>query len=68
MKYKAKASDQMKGMLERAMEGTEESSVLREPEAADVVERVRDGLICTPSASNCAPSSWPKRSVDSGLR
>ena len=44
MKYKAKASEQMKGMLERAMEGTEESSVLREPEAAYVVERVRDGL------------------------
>lgn len=44
MKYKAKASEQMKAMLGRAEESTGESSVLREPEAAYVVERVRDGL------------------------
>ena len=44
MKYKAKASEQMKGMLERATEGTEECSVLGEPEAPYMVERVRDGL------------------------
>jgi putative toxin-antitoxin system antitoxin component (TIGR02293 family) len=44
MKYKAKASEEMKAMLGRVGEGGEESSVLREPEAAYMVGRVRDGL------------------------
>lgn len=48
MKYKAKASEEMKAMLARAEEvveeGEEKSSVLREPEAAYMVEKVRDGL------------------------
>ena len=44
MKYKAKASEEMKAMLARAEEGEEKSSILREPEAAYMVEKVRDGL------------------------
>lgn len=44
MKYKAKASEEMKAMLARAEESEENSSVLREPDAAYMVEKVRDGL------------------------
>ena len=44
MKYKAKASEEMKAMLARAEEGEENSSVLSQPEAAYMVEKVRDGL------------------------
>ncbi len=44
MKYKAKASEKMKAMLARADEGEESSSILREPEAAYMVEKVRNGL------------------------
>lgn len=44
MKYKAKGNEEMKAMLARAEESEESSSVLREPEAAYMVERVRDGL------------------------
>lgn len=44
MKYKAKASEEMKAMLASAEESEENSSVLREPDAAYMVEKVRDGL------------------------
>ena len=45
MKYKAKPSDKMKAMAANRKEDEEqESSVLRDPEAAYMVERVRDGL------------------------
>jgi len=44
MKYKAKANEEMKAMLARAKESEESSSVLREPETAYMVEKVRDGL------------------------
>jgi putative toxin-antitoxin system antitoxin component (TIGR02293 family) len=44
MKYKAIASEEMNAMLVNRQERSEKSSVLREPEAAYMVERVRDGL------------------------
>lgn len=44
MKYKAKASEEMKVMLARAEESEENSSVLREPDTAYMVEKVREGL------------------------
>jgi putative toxin-antitoxin system antitoxin component (TIGR02293 family) len=44
MKYKAKPNEQMKAMLPNREEHVGESSVLSEPEAAYMVERVRDGL------------------------
>ena len=44
MKYKAKPYEQKKAMLGQDEEDSAESSVLREPEAAYMVERVRDGL------------------------
>jgi putative toxin-antitoxin system antitoxin component (TIGR02293 family) len=44
MKYKAKPNKQMKSVLWQEEEGSGESSVLREPGAAYMVERVRDGL------------------------
>ena len=44
MKYKAKAREEMKAMLANREEHAEESSVLRELEAAYMVEKVRNGL------------------------
>lgn len=45
MKYKAKPNEQMKAISANRREETEEESgILREPEAAYMVERVRDGL------------------------
>ena len=44
MKYKAKPNKPKKAMLWQEEEDSGESSVLREPEAAYMVERVRDGL------------------------
>jgi putative toxin-antitoxin system antitoxin component (TIGR02293 family) len=44
MKYKVNVSEEAKAMLSRLGEDAEENSILREPEAAYMVERVRDGL------------------------